>query len=57
MSERGKDQIPANLPKTAQEPAPIFLPKNPSDRDKSWINKMVRKEFYYPPARKRRVSH
>jgi hypothetical protein len=57
MNDLFKDQTSGRLPDTSQDPAPIFLPKNPSDRDISLINKMVREEFYYPPARKRKPSH
>ena len=53
MNDLRKDQTLGRLPDTS----PIFLPKNPSDRDISLINKMVREELYYPPARKRTPSH
>jgi hypothetical protein len=57
MNEIRKDQIPDKLPNPSQDPSPVLLPKNLSDRDKSFINKEVRKEFYNPPARKRKLSH
>jgi len=57
MNDLPKDQTFGRLPDASRDPAPIFLPKNPSDRDISLINKMVREELYYPPARKRTPSH
>lgn len=39
-----------------QDHSPIILPKPPSDRDKTLINRMCKEAFSYPPARKRKSA-
>jgi hypothetical protein len=39
---------------TSEDPTPIELPKAPSDRDKTMINRMFREAFSYPPTHRQK---
>jgi hypothetical protein len=42
---------------TSEDPSPTIIPGPLSDRDKTMINKMLKKAFSNPPARRRKPSH